>query len=118
LLLLFPQPSVSESFSPLDGRLNWIPASGLVTGAVERGVFVELTLWSLHWQPASLTPFTFAVFPSLKRRVLSRCVVQPLAGLEVQLLGGSAATLCPIPCDLCGLLLSPSKISLLGICSS
>jgi hypothetical protein len=27
LLSLFSHPSVYESFSPLDGRLNWIPAS-------------------------------------------------------------------------------------------
>jgi hypothetical protein len=40
-------PSVSESFSSLDARLNWIPASGLVTSAIERGVFVYLTLSSL-----------------------------------------------------------------------
>jgi hypothetical protein len=44
LLLLFFHPSVSEPFSPLDGKLNWIPPYGLVTGAIERGVFVDLTL--------------------------------------------------------------------------
>jgi hypothetical protein len=48
LLLPFPHPSLFESFSLLDGRLNWISASGLLTGAAERGVFVDLTFWSLN----------------------------------------------------------------------
>jgi hypothetical protein len=46
--LPFPCPSVSESLIPLNNRLNWIVASGLVTDAGERGVFVDQTLWSLY----------------------------------------------------------------------
>jgi hypothetical protein len=83
----------------------------------------------LYWPLAIPTPFTFALFPSLKITELTDCnyapstgfcpdVVQPVAGLEVQLPNGSAATLWPVPCDLCGLLLGPSKLSLLGTWSS
>jgi hypothetical protein len=35
LLLLFSNTSLSEFFSPLDGRLNWILASGLLTDTGE-----------------------------------------------------------------------------------
>jgi hypothetical protein len=44
-LLCFPFPcsSVSESFGPLDGRLDWIPDSGLMTIARKKGVFVDLS---------------------------------------------------------------------------
>lgn len=99
-----------------------------MTCAGERGVFVDLTLWSFYWQLVSCTPFTFAKFLSLKGprtyrlqlctmcRILSRCHPTSV-GLEVQLPVGRLLH-CPIPCDLCRLLLDFSKFSLLGTWSS
>jgi hypothetical protein len=73
LLLSFSHPSVSEAFSLLDGRLNWILASGLLSGAVGRGVFVNLTLWSSYWVPVNFywVPVNFS------------CWVPFLAGLPL-----------------------------------
>jgi hypothetical protein len=47
-LLLFFHLSVSKFFGPLDHGLNSISTFWLVTGAVEREVFVDLSIWSLH----------------------------------------------------------------------
>jgi hypothetical protein len=99
LLLLLSHPSLSESFHPLDGRLNWISASRLVSVLEREGAYrsnsLEFVLTTCQY------PYSHLQCSHLSRPPeLTDCnytpsagfcpdVTQPLEGLEMQLPVGS-----------------------------